>query len=126
MAKLETYRATPARIGNSQGFRMDAALFQTHPELRDGTFEAAYLGTGTFLVRPRAEAPHRTSGARKVEADVDPVVAAYLAWTERSMQDRPDLLRSMTAREFEIAEALVQGVEVDLDLDRLPDDFELP
>lgn len=126
MSKLETYRATPARVGNSQGFRMDAALFQTHPELRDGIFEAAYLGTGTFLVRPRAETPRRTSGARNVEADVDPVVAAYLAWTERAMKDRPDLLRSMTDREFEIAEALVEGVEVDLDRDRLPDDFELP
>lgn len=57
---------------------------------------------------------------------MDPVVAAYLAWMERSMKDRPDLLRSMTAREFEIAEALVEGVEVDLDRDRLPDDFELP
>jgi antitoxin PrlF len=120
MSKTETYRATPARVGNSQGFRMDAALFQDHPELRDGTYEAAYLGTGTILVRPRAAAP------RRVSSDVDPVMAAYLAWTERTMTAEPELLRPMTARELQIAERLVAGVEVDLENDRLPDDFDLP
>jgi hypothetical protein len=42
------------------------------------------------------------------------------------MTERPDLLRPMTLRELEAVEALVAGVEVDIDRDRLPDDFELP
>lgn len=119
--KIETYPAAPAQIGNSRGYRIDAALFQAHPELREGRFEAAYVGEGTLLLRPRIgpdEAPDSTED--------DPVAAAYLAWTARVMTDRPDLLRPMTAREFDLAEALVEGVPVDLEGDRLPDDFELP
>lgn len=124
MGKAETYRATPARVGNSQGFRMDAALFQDHPELRDGTYEAAYLGTGTILLHPSMPAPRRASA--RASAQVDPVVAAYLAWTERAMTAQPELLRPMTAREWQVAEGLVTGVEVDIEHDRLPDDFDLP
>jgi antitoxin PrlF len=99
---------------------MDAALFQAHPELREGTYEAAYVGAGTILVRPRG--PARQDAA----SDVDPVVAAYLAWTERAMIAQPELLRPMTAAEFQTAERLVAGVEVDVEHDRLPDDFDLP
>ena len=119
MPKIETYPAMPARIGNSRGYRIDAALFQAHPELREGSFEAAYLGAGTLLVRPRSTSPHGEDAA-------DPVAAAYLAWTERAMTEQPELLRPLTLREFEIAEALVAGVAVDVENDRLPDDFELP
>lgn len=123
MPKIETYPVTPARIGNSRGYRIDASLFQEHPEMHEGSFEAAYLGTGTLLVRPRTVAPRRSCRA---DEDTDPVVAAYLAWTERVMAEQPALLRPMTLREFEVAEALVAGVEVDLEDDRLPDDFVLP
>lgn len=123
MSKIETYPVTPARIGNSRGFRIDASLFQAHPEMHEGSFEAAYLGAGTLLVRPRATGPRR---ARRVDDEADPVMAAYLAWTERTMTEQPDLLRPMTQREFAVAEALVAGVTVDLEHDRLPNDFELP
>lgn len=123
MPKIETYSVTPARIGNSRGYRIDASLFREHPEMHEGSFEAAYLGAGTILVRPRAAAPRRS---RRAEADPDPVVSAYLAWTERAMTTQPERLRPMTLRELEVAEALVAGVEVDLEHDRLPGDFELP
>lgn len=123
MPKIDTYPVTPARIGNSRGYRIDASLFRDHPEMHEGSFEAAYLGAGTLLVRPWAAAPRRT---RQAEPDTDPVVSAYLAWTERAMTAQPELLRPMTLRDIEVAEALVEGVEVDLEHDRLPDDFELP
>jgi hypothetical protein len=119
--KIETYAVTPAQIGNSRGYRIDAALFQAHPELREGSFEATYVGEGTLLLRPRT--PESSDAS---DTEDDPVAAAYLAWTARVMTDRPDLLRPMTERELDLAEALVEGVPVDLDRDRLPDDFELP
>jgi hypothetical protein len=118
-ANIPTFSAKPARIGNSRGFRVDASIFQQHRELTEGSFEAAYIGNGTVLIR-------RTTKASPGKADVDPVVAAYLAWTEQAMQREPELLRPMTRREFEIAEALVGDVVVDLERDRLPDAFDLP
>lgn len=115
-----TFKASPAKIGNARGYRIAAGLFREHPELTEGQFEAAYLGNGVVLLR-RAEA-RQTAGA----PDVDPVMAAYLAWTEAAMRRDPALLRPVTPREFDIAAALVEGVTVDLEHDRLPDDFELP
>ncbi len=125
MPKIETYSASPAQIGNSRGYRMDAALFQAHPELHEGSFEAAYLGAGTILLRPRTPDPAKGRVGDGVD-DIDPVAAAYLAWSERAMIEQPNLLREMSMREFELAEALIAGMRVDLDRDRLPDDFELP
>lgn len=123
MPKIDTYPVTPARIGNSRGYRIDAALFQEHPEMLEGKFEAAYVGAGTLLLRPRATAPRN---ARRGQDETDPVMAAYLAWTERTMTAQPELLRPMSLRELEMAEAMVAGIEVDLENDRLPDDFVLP
>ena len=54
------------------------------------------------------------------------IFAAYLAWTERAMTEQPERLRAMSACEFDLAEAMVVGVRVELDRDRLPDEFDLP
>lgn len=123
MGKTATYPVTPAQIGNSRGYRVDAALFRDHPELREGNFEAAVIGAGVFLVRQRTTT---TGQARSGGGEGDPVIAAYLAWTERAMAAQPELLRPMSKREFDLAEKLVAGVDVNLETDRLPDDFELP
>lgn len=57
---------------------------------------------------------------------MNPVVAAYLARTDRAMNARPSLLRTMTEQEFGVAEELVAGVEVDIENGTLPDGFRLP
>lgn len=123
MPKIETFQATPARIGNSRGYRIDAALFQAHPEMLQGTFEAAYLGAGTMLIRPRMG---HGGAVSEVLEEGDPVLEAYLAWSDRAMASQPALLRPLTQKEFDVAEALIARVDVDVEHDRLPDDFELP
>lgn len=121
----QTYAAAPAKIGNSRGYRMDAALFQAHPELQGGSMEVTYLGPNTLLLhRPLAQ--DSADATPDAAGEVDPVVAAYLAWTERTLASQPALLRPLSAAEFALAEQLVGHVDVDLDTDRLPDDFELP
>ncbi|MFS8082280.1 MAG: hypothetical protein ACMG51_02420 [Ginsengibacter sp.] len=119
---VETYPVKPAKIGNSHGFRMDASLFKEHPELLTGQYEAAYLGPGVVLMRLREDSEATASPAD----DVDPVMEAYLLWTERALASQPELLVPMSAQEFIRAEELVAGVTVDIENDRLPDDFELP
>jgi hypothetical protein len=119
-ASTPRFKAAPARIGNARGYRIAAGLFRDHPELKEGEFEATYLGSGVVLLYPAVP------GSSRASEEIDPVMAAYLAWTEQAMQRDPASLRPMTPREFEIAAALVDGVEVDLETDRLPDDFELP
>lgn len=118
---VETYPATPAEIGDSRGYWIDAALFEAHPELRNGSFEAAYMGKGVLLLRSCTVVSNAP-----LEIEDDPVAAAYLAWTARSMAARPGLLRPMNAQEFDLAEELVGGIPRDQAVDCLPDDFELP
>lgn len=115
-----TFKASPSQIGNGKGYRIAAQFFHEHPDLVEGDYEAACLGEGVVLIR-------RASSARTpASADVDPVMSAYLAWTEQAMRRDPALLRPMTSREFEVAAALVEGVAIDLEHDRLPDSFDLP
>lgn len=118
---VETYPATPAEIGNSRGYWIDTALFEAHPELGDGSFEAAYMGEGVLLLRSCTVASNAP-----LEIEDDPVAAAYLAWIARSMAAHPGLLRPMNAQEFDLAEELVRGIPRDQAVDCLPDDFELP
>jgi hypothetical protein len=123
--ETETYAVAPAKIGNSRGYRVDAAFFQAHPEMQGGNLEATYLGPRTVLLH--APLVGATKGVTTTTtAEADPVVAAYLAWTERMLVAEPGLLRPLSAQEFALAESLVAHVEVDLENDRLPDDFELP
>ena len=73
MGKTATYPVTPAQIGNSRGYRVDAALFRDHPELREGNFEAAVIGAGVFLVRQLRE-------LTPDEHLVVPIVILFLAY----------------------------------------------
>jgi antitoxin PrlF len=56
--------------------------------------------------------------------DGDPVVAAYLEFLARAMSHRPDLIRPFTQADVEGLDALLEGVELDLDADL--GDFDLP
>lgn len=123
MAKPETYPPAVARLGNARRFRIDAALFEAHPELHDSSFEATYTGPGTILVQRRRTVSRPNWPA---DDDADLFVTAYLAWTARTMTVEPHHLRWLTEREFAIAEALVEGIDGDLERDLLSDDCELP
>jgi hypothetical protein len=112
------YSAKPARVGNSQGYRLDAAFFREHPDMAEAC-DVMPIGDGAFLLVRHAPAARRAPL-------VDPLATAYLAWLDAAMQRRPTLFQPLSAKEFALAEQLVAGVTVDLEADRVPDDFELP
>lgn len=51
----------------------------------------------------------------------DPVMASFLAFLERDLQEHPENIRPVTASTFVEAERLTAGIEVDLD-EELPED----
>ena len=71
----------------------------------------------------RVEESGRVTLSRKEQERTDPVVAGFLAFLERDMQNDPGALRPVTAGWLHGMDALVEGVEVDLDAP-LPDDHE--
>jgi hypothetical protein len=109
-----TYRGRAATTGNSQSMAFEKALFRAHPEFASGRLEAEPISKHYMLVRaiPDVEA----------EAGEDPVVGAYLEFLAEQMQAEPHLIRGLSS--LERVEALVEGIDVDLDED-LGDDVTL-
>lgn len=71
-----------------------------------------------YMIRPDGEVV--LTRARD-ESSQDPVVANFLAFLERDLQEHPENIRPVTVSTFAEAERLTAGIEVDLD-EELPED----
>ena len=84
--------------------------------------KALRVENGKTIVYRLEESGHVTL-ARKEPVKADPVIASFLLFLERDMMANPAALRPVGAEWLHGLEALVEGVEVDLDAP-LPDDDE--
>ncbi|MBA2245011.1 MAG: type II toxin-antitoxin system PrlF family antitoxin [Gemmatimonadetes bacterium] len=112
-----SYKGRATRSGNSGAIAFEAALFRSHPEFAEGRFEAEYIGPGTLLVR--------TAHETEEQAGEDAVLAAFLSFIERDMQEHPERIQPLSSEELARVEELVGHLEVDLDED-LGEDATLP
>lgn len=104
--KLGWYRGKQAKTGNSLGLRFDKALFQSHPEFM-GEVRAQVIAPGRMLVvTERDPAPKE-----------DPVIAAFLGFLAKDMEDNPGLLRSIDRGLLKRTDALIGKCKVDPDED---------
>lgn len=71
-----------------------------------------------YTIRPNGEVV--LTRARDASSQ-DPVMASFLAFLERDMQEQPENIRPVTGSTFAEAERLTSGIEVDLD-EALPED----
>ena len=111
-----SFHATAAKVGNSRGLRLDAALFREHPEFQSGEFEVDVIAPGRLLVRAET--------LTTATETADPVLSAFLAFMDTQMALRPDLLTSFDPAQLHLVDALVEGVEVD-ESTVFPDDFRI-
>ena len=112
-----SFRASATTMGNSKGFRLDAALYREHPEFASGEFEVDVIAPGRLLVR--AEPGPVDAGA------ADPVFDAFLHFLSQELKAHPEQVTSFTVADLRRVGELVAGVEVDRDAD-FPEDFDLP
>jgi antitoxin PrlF len=106
-----SYRGRATTVGNSRAIALEAALFRAHPEFGEGEFRVDALGSGVLVVRPAGD---RASDS---PPDDDPVLAAFLSFIEQDMEEHPEGIRPLSPDLLSRAEALTEGVEVDLDDD---------
>jgi hypothetical protein len=111
-----SYTGRTTRTGNSKAIRLESALFTSHPEFAEGDVEADVIAPGCLLIRTRGQGNDESQ---------DPVFAAYLAFLEDQLANRPELLRPLTTEDVAGLEALLDGVVYDKE-ELLDDDFELP
>lgn len=71
-----------------------------------------------YVIRPGGDVVLTRAGS---EPSQDPVVASFLAFLERDLQEHPENICPVTASTFAEAERLAAGIEVDLD-EALPED----
>lgn len=76
---------------------------------------------GRVVFRGLADGTVVIAKADEARSDDDPVLRQFLAFLERDMTARPQVIRAVPRSLVERARALVDGVEVDLDA-ALPDD----
>jgi len=112
-----SFQAKATTTGHSKALRIDAALYQTHPEFASGKFEIDVIAPGRMLVRSQAttEAP----------AEHDPIFSVFLDFIGQQIAQAPHTVTIMDADEMARVAELVAGITVDPD-DVFPDDFELP
>jgi hypothetical protein len=101
------YRGKQTRTGNSLGFRFEGALFRSHPEF-NGEVTAHVIAPGRMLVT--AEPEYR-------EDDEDPVLASFLAFLAKEIEENPGRIRPLDAKLAKRAARLAKGIEVNLDED---------
>jgi hypothetical protein len=103
---FETFDGKSTPIGNSNGFRFDAALFKSHPEFF-GEVKATMIAPGQMLV---SSVPSIVGESSDQE---DQVMLSFLAFLEAQMTSHPELITPISESEMQAIAALVEGVEVD-------------
>lgn len=110
-----SFEGSVTTTGKSEAVRLEKAFFRAHPEFRQkARVRAQAIGEGHVLVSV-------SDPVSATSEDIDPVVAAYLAFLEADMKVHPKRLSPFTTVELAAARALVGDVKVSDD-DILPDD----
>ena len=105
----QSFSGKSTSIGNSKGFRFDAALFKANPEFF-GEVRGTVLAPGQMLVSvvPTGEQP------QDLDADEsNPVMQAFLSFLAGQMTAHPELIEPVTEAQMAHIAALVEGVEPD-------------
>ena len=105
----QSFSGKSTSIGNSKGFRFDAALFKANPEFF-GEVRGTVLAPGQMLVSvvPAGEAPQDLDGDES-----NPVMQAFLSFLAGQMTAHPELIEPVTEAQMAHIAALVEGVEPD-------------
>lgn len=105
----QVYQGKHIRTGNSSGFRFESALFRSHPEF-NGEVKAHVIAPGQMLVSAMTPSDEEFD-------ENDPVLAAFLAFLAKDMEDHPEQIKPLDADLMDRIERLTQGMTVDLDED---------
>ncbi len=105
----QSFSGKSTSIGNSNGFRFDAALFKANPEFF-GEVRGTVLAPGQMLISvvPAGEQPPEPQ-----DEEGNPVMQAFLSFLEGQMAAHPELIEPVTEAQMARIATLVDGVEPD-------------
>ena len=109
MMKHQSFSGKSTSIGNSNGFRFDAALFKANPEFF-GEVRGTVLAPGQMLV---SVVPTGVQQPELQDEEGNPVMLAFLSFLEGQMAMHPELIEPVTQAQMAHIATLVDGVEPD-------------
>jgi hypothetical protein len=107
--KQQSFSGKSTSIGNSNGFRFDAALFKANPEFF-GEVRGTVLAPGQMLV---SVVPTGEQEPASQDEEGNPVMQAFLSFLEGQMAAHPELIEPVTEAQMAHIAALVDAVEPD-------------
>lgn len=105
----QSFSGKSTSIGNSKGFRFDAALFKANPEFF-GEVRGTVLAPGQMLV---SVVPTGRQPPEPQDEEENPVMQAFLSFMEGQMAAHPELIEPVSEAQMAEIAALVEGVELD-------------
>lgn len=105
----QSFSGKSTSIGNSNGFRFDAALFKANPEFF-GEVRGTVLAPGQMLV---SVVPTGEQSSASQDEESNPVMQAFLSFLEGQMAAHLELIEPVTEAQMAQIAALVEGVEPD-------------
>ena len=105
----QSFSGKSTSIGNSNGFRFDAALFKANPEFF-GEVRGTVLAPGQMLV---SVVPTGEQAPELQDGEGNPVMQAFLSFLAGQMAAHPELIEPVTEVQMAHIAALVEGVEPD-------------
>jgi len=109
MMRHPSFSGKSTSIGNSKGFRFDAALFKANPEFF-GEVRATVLAPGHMLV---SVVPTGEQASALQDEEENPAMLAFLSFLEGQMAMHPELIEPVTEAQMAHIANLVDGVELD-------------
>ena len=105
----QSFSGKSTSIGNSNGFRFDAALFKANPEFF-GEVRGTVLAPGQMLV---SVVPTGEQAPELQDEEGNPVMQAFLSFLAGQMAAHPELIEPVTEVQMAHIAALIEGVEPD-------------
>ena len=105
----QSFSGKSTSIGNSNGFRFDAALFKANPEFF-GEVRGTVLAPGQMLV---SVVPKGEQEPELQNEEGNPVMLAFLSFLQGQMAKHPELIEPVTEAQMAHIATLVDGVEPD-------------
>ena len=105
----QSFSGKSTSIGNSNGFRFDAALFKANPEFF-GEVRGTVLAPGQMLV---SVVPTGEQALELQDEEGNPVMQAFLSFLAGQMAAHPELIEPVTEAQMAHIAALIEGVEPD-------------
>lgn len=97
-----SYAGKVAVIGNSKGFRIDAALFHSHPEF-SGSVKVQVVSPGHLLLSIENNESEKEA--------YDPILLSFLDYIEQDMQQHPEDIKPVTKKQLTKIKKLIKGVD---------------